>query len=315
MYEPAPVVETATARAGCLAPPYPPKTPLIEIVPGLLAKLECNNPGGSHKTRAARRIVAQAVADGRIIPGKTTVIEKTGGNFGFGLLWACAGLDVRVELAVGLSFSPVKRACLAAFGADLVGVSQLQAGGTPREVVEARLAAGAAADIPLFYTDQFANPAGLAAHEEETGPEIAEQLARRPEIRRVTFVAGAGTGASLTGVARSLRRAGYQLRVVLVEPQGADAARGVHVDHRMEGVSVGVAPPFLDWSLVDARREVSFEEMTVTRRETARRSGYYVGNSAAACLAAARDFVDGRRDHAVLTIIYDHGLWYQEAIQ
>src|SRR4051812_38119981 len=111
-------------------------TPLREIEPGLLVKFELDNAGASHKMRAARYIVRCAVEAGDVVPGRTTVIEKTGGNFGFGLLLACADIGVPVELAVGLSFSPLKRRFLEVSGATLIGIDKLRAGATPREVVD-----------------------------------------------------------------------------------------------------------------------------------------------------------------------------------
>lgn len=105
---------------------------LISVSDRIYTKLEMNNPGGSHKYRAARRIVEHAVSNGDIIPGVTTVIEKTGGSFGFGLLAACHKYQVAVELAVGLSFSQTKRDLLECFGARLIGKEMLMAGATPQ---------------------------------------------------------------------------------------------------------------------------------------------------------------------------------------
>ena len=115
-------------------------TALRVIDPGLLMKFEMDQAGGSHKARAARHVVRRAVADGHIVPGHTTVIEKTGGNFGVGLQLACAALGVRVELAVGLSFSTGKRRYLEWIGCQLVGLEEMRQGATPREVLERRLA-------------------------------------------------------------------------------------------------------------------------------------------------------------------------------
>ncbi|AWK88199.1 PLP-dependent cysteine synthase family protein [Azospirillum thermophilum] len=289
----------------------PVATPLLELLPGVLVKLECNNPGGSHKVRAARHIVQRALDRGEIVPGVTTVIEKTGGNFGFGLAVACRDIGVPVELAVGLGFSPVKRRCLEMFGARLIGIPMLEAGATPREVVEWHLARGKELGRQYHYTDQFNNPASLAAHEFETGPEIAGQLAARDEVTSLTFVSCAGTGACLSGVARALRTAGYDVEVVLVEPAGCDSRNGVFVDHRLEGASVGVAPPMVDWSMVSHAAPVSAEEMAATQREFAARTGYFVGNSSAACLHVAQSLSHrATKTHKILAIIYDHGLWY-----
>lgn len=299
-------------RAQLGTPPASP-TPLVEVRPGLLLKLECDNPGGSHKVRAARYIVRRAIKDGSIIPGITTIIEKTGGNFGFGLAVACQPLGVPVELAVGLGFSPIKRRCLQVFGASLIGVDMLEAGATPRQVIEAYLAEGPAQGKTYFYTDQFKNPGCLAAHEEETGPEIAAQISALGGVSAVTFVSGAGTGASLTGIARALVRAGLEVSVVLVEPEGCSSRDGVFIDRRLEGIAVGVTPPMVDWTIVDSVHSVRLEEMLAARRRIASQSGYFIGNSSAACLAAAERLVATEQSgHKVLVVIYDHGLWYSD---
>ncbi|WGS50533.1 pyridoxal-phosphate dependent enzyme [Paraburkholderia sp. D15] len=286
-------------------------TPLREIEPGLLLKFECDNPGGSHKVRAARFIVRNAIACGDIVPGRTTVIEKTGGNFGFGLAIACQAHGVPVDLAVGLGFSGVKRRCLELFGARLIGLDMLERGATPREVIEWHLAHQQECERSYFYTDQFHNSGSVAAHELETGPEIVAQLKAWPRIQKLTFVACAGTGASLVGITRALKSAGYALNVVLVEPQGCDSRHGVFVDHKLEGMSVGVAPPFLGWRLIDEVRTVSYEQVLDARKSFARIHGLLPGNTAAACLSVARELAHDAGDtHKVLSILYDHGLWY-----
>lgn len=286
-------------------------TAIQEVEPGILVKFECNNPGGSHKVRAARFIVREALKSGAIVPGQTTIIEKTGGNFGFGLALACTEIGVPVELAVGLGFSPVKRRCLELFGAKLIGVEMLHAGKTPREVVEWHLAQAEALGKKYFYTDQFSNRGSLDAHEQVTGPEIAAQLRAWPAVDTITLVLCAGTGASLTGIARSLKNAGYVTKVVLVEPVGCDSLAGVFVEHRLEGMAVGVKPPLLDWSLVNEVMRVDQATMIATQNSFAGTHGHFFGNTSAACLAVAREIVDRATvKHKIITLMYDHGLWY-----
>jgi cysteine synthase len=286
-------------------------TPLREVIPGVLMKFECDNPGGSHKTRAARCVVEEAVRAGRIVPGKTIVVEKTGGNFGFGLAVACHALQIEVELAVGLGFSAVKRRCLEMFGARLIGVDMLKQGATPKEVIEWRLNEASKGGAECFYTDQFSNIASLKAHELETGREIVEQLRQWPALNSLTFVACAGTGASLTGVARALRTAQYDVNCVLVEPEGCNASNGVFVEHPFEGMSVGVAPTFLDWREIQDHRTVAFEAAMETRQRFCQSTGYFVGNTTAACLTVAVQLAkQSPRNHKVVLLFYDHGLWY-----
>ncbi len=286
-------------------------TPLREIEPGLLIKFEIDNPGSSHKVRAARRIVQCGVKAGHIVPGKTTVIEKTGGNFGFGLALACSEIGVPVELAVGLSFSPLKRRFLEFSGATLIGIDRLQAGATPREVVEWHLANATKLDKSYFYTDQFNNPGSIEAHEYETGREIVSQLKEFDHCRSISFVSCAGTGAHLTGITRALRLAGFIVDVTLVEPAGCDSRAGIFVDHRFEGMAVGVKPPLLDWSLVDPTKHVDHATMLATQQRFAARYGYFFGNTSAACISIASTLAARKpASHKVLTIAYDHGLWY-----
>ena len=286
-------------------------TPMREVEPGMLVKFEIDNAGASHKVRAARYIVRSAVKSGEIVPGESAVIEKTGGNFGLGLVLACAEIGVPVELAVGLSFSPLKRRCLESFGATLIGVDRLKQGATPREVVEWHLANAAELGKKYYYTDQFNNRGSLDAHELETGPEIVSQLKAWPDVDILTFVSCAGTGAHLTGIARGLRHAGYQTNVVLVEPAGCDSRAGVFVDHRLEGMAVGVKPPLLDWDLVSETMYIDQDTMLAAQHRFAAQHGYFVGNTSAACIAVAQE-LKGRSNnrHKVFTIAYDHGLWY-----
>lgn len=287
------------------------RTPLREIKPGLLVKFELDNAGASHKARAARHIVRCAIEAGHIVPGQTTVIEKTGGNFGLGLVLACSEIGVPVELVVGLSFSPLRRHLLEVIGAKLIGIDRLKAGETPREVVDWHMANAATLGKSYFYTDQFNNPMSIAAHEYETGPEIVHQLRELNLIRVIHFVSCAGTGAHLTGITRALRRAGYLVNVTLVEPTGCDSRSGVFVEHRFEGMAVGIQPPLLDWDLVGDTVRVDHATMLATQQRFAAIHGYFVGNSSAACIAVASALADRMpASHKVLTIAYDHGLWY-----
>lgn len=130
----------------------------------------------------------------------TTVIEKTGGSFGFGLLAACHKYQVAVELAVGLSFSQTKRDLLECFGARLIGKEMLMAGATPKDVVMHHLDNQAALGKSYFYTDQFNNPVGIEAHRYQTASELAVQLTNAGAGRQILFVGCAGTGASFTGI-------------------------------------------------------------------------------------------------------------------
>ena len=286
-------------------------TALRQIAPRLLMKFEMDQAGGSHKARAARRVVRLGIARGLIIPGVSKVIEKTGGNFGLGLALACQEVGVPLELAMGLSFSPVRREHLRWLGVNLIGEDEMRRGKTPREVLEKRLSQAGASGRSYHYPDQFNNHDCVDAHELSTGAELVAQLADRPEVQRVHLVACAGTGAHLTGISRALRQAGYPLVVTLVEPEGCRTQEGVFVDHPLEGMSVGVKPPLLDWSLVHETVSVSPSDARDAQAWLARERGYWVGRTASACLAVglrlAQRLPPGTSG---VLIAYDHGGWY-----
>lgn len=287
---------------------------LISCSYGIFVKAELENPAGSHKYRAAKYIIEKAIAAKNIIPGQTTVVEKTGGGFGFGLLSACQKYGIDVELAVGLSFSKRKRDLLEFLGAKLIGKEMLHAGKTPKEVVQHHLDNQTHLGKHYFYTDQFQNTWGVEAHYILTGAEISDQLAQHTAKKKVVFVGCAGTGASFTGVSRALRDSGYEVRGVLVEPEGCDMGNGIYTDHRVEGASVGVAAPFLDWSLIHATRNVSLNDVVDSQRWFYLQTGIFIGNSSAACLAVARklETEENLSGSLLLTIAYDSGLWYED---
>lgn len=286
-------------------------TPLIEIDSNLLVKMEANNPGGSHKIRTARYIIESAIKRGDIVIGETTIIEKTGGNFGFGLAQVCNEHRISLELAIGLSFSRLKRKMLGELGVGIIGINMLEAGKSPRDVVEWHLLNQESLGKKYFYTDQFKNTDGVKAHEFITGPEIALQL-RSMGIDKITMVKCAGTGASITGVTRSLLSHGLEVQVILVEPLGCDSRRGVFIEHKMEGMSVGVTPPFIDWSLIDGVEYVTHDEMMLSKLAFFKKYGYCIGNTSAACFHVSSKLVTQKPKGKILTFVYDHGLWYAD---
>lgn len=287
-------------------------TPLLRLSNNIFAKLEAFNAGGSHKIRAAKRIVQRAVQEGQIIPHKTTVIEKTGGNFGVGLIHACNDYNLDIELAVGLSFSLKRRKFLEALGAKLIGQDMLEAGATPKEVVEYHLENAQLLGKSYFYSDQFNNYGSVEGHSKSTGVEIAHQLERASLSKDIIFVSCAGTGASLMGIRESLIDYGYRVQTCLVEPEGCDTEKGEFIDHRFEGMSVGVIPPFVDWSVIDQKIGVSFEEALNTQKSVARKQGHFIGNTSAACIHAAHTIEKTTPNTSILTMIYDHGAWYND---
>lgn len=292
-------------------------TRLIHAPGQLVIKAEMDNPGGSHKYRAAKYIIEKAIAAGSIIPGRTTIIEKTGGNFGFGLLAICKQHNLQLDLAVGLSFSQRKRDLLEFMGARLIGKNLLQAGSSPKEVVHHFLDNQQQLDKHYFYTDQFDNHHGLEAHRFETGLELASQLRRKGIKKDIVFVACAGTGASFTGISQGLADAGFQARSILVEPSGCNMQNEIYAEHRLEGASVGVKAPFVDWSLVHEMHTIDLKAALQAQRWLFLHTGVLVGNSSAACIAIARNLSNKSafRRLPMVTIAYDSGLWYEDAAQ
>jgi cysteine synthase len=288
-------------------------TAMREVEDGLLMKFELDNPAGSHKWRAARRIIKAGLERRDIVPGKTTVLEKTGGNFGFGLAQACRIYGIPVEVVIGLSFSPIKRKAIESFGAKSVGIEMLEQGMQPKAVIEWFIEHQAELGKSYFYTDQLNNRDGLDAHEKETGPEIVTQLRQIPGLEKVTFVSSAGTGAHMTGITRVLKKEGLLAEAILMEPEGCDSRTNTFVDHALEGISVGVVPPLLDWDLIDGHATVSHDDMLRVQKDFINDHGYMIGNTSAACLKVAQEAnaeIKNKASHKVLTLAYDHALWY-----
>lgn len=287
-------------------------TPLVEMVPGVLSKLECMNPGGSHKTRAARYIIRSAIAAGKIRPGITTLIEKTGGNFGLGLAFECQRHAVGLDLAVGLNFSRVKKRALERMGASLIGQGMMEEGASPRDVIQWHLDNADELGKDYYYTNQFANGRCVDAHYYDTGSELSFQLHRAGiyEDQPLTFVSGAGTGATFSGVGHRLREEFPDLELILVEPEGCSMRHDHYVEHAMEGIAVGVVPPFVDHAQVDAFMECTHQGMEAIQNQVARRHGRFIGNSSAAILDAASTYKAENPERQVVTVVYDEGGWY-----
>lgn len=284
-------------------------TPL-RIAGNVSIKIEAFNPGGSHKSRAARHIVRRAVREAGLVQGdRRRLLEKTGGNLGVGLAYEARQLGIGVDLVVGLSFSPVKRRLCEIYGARLVGLDRLRAGLSPREVIEELLAAH---PEQYIYTDQFRNPANLVAHETETGPELVRQLEERGLLggREVILVKGAGTGASFTGVARALRAAARDVECRLVLPSGCDLATATFREHPLEGIAVGVVPPFLDAALVDGIVHVEDVDAFAGQQMLAQAIGFFPGVSSGANYFAACRIARERPEATVVTMAYDAGDGY-----
>lgn len=292
-------------------------TPIISYLPNTVLKMDCLIAGQSHKVRSAKYIIDQGVKRGDIIPGKTTILEKTGGGFGFGLVLAAKAYDLDVDLAIGLSYSQRKKDYLKKYGANLIGIDMLNNGLQPKQVIEYYLANQLQLNKSYFYTDQFNNIDNLQSHLLFTGPEIVAQLKdyqakHMPHLKNIVFISTAGTGAHLTGIAKCLQQA-FNVQTILVEPDNCDTKENITQTHPFEGINVGVMPPFLDWQLINRIEKVSLEQAKQAQSRLAIHAGYYVGLSSSACLAVLERLqaqVQNSDDTLIFTMMYDLGFWY-----
>lgn len=286
-----------------------PLVPLRRVAAGLpvevLAKCEQLNPGGSVKDRIALSIVDDAERRGRLRPG-ATLVEATAGNTGIGLALVAAARGYALVCVMPEKMSPDKRRALEALGARVVITPNRPPGDADNfQVVAARLAV----ENGWFLTDQFRNPANVAAHELGTGPEILE--ATRGRIG--AFVAGAGTGGTISGVGRCLKRADPRIRVVLADPRGSQLAgwvtRGVLEGdgaYAVEGIGSSQPPEILDRSVIDAAETVGDDESFAMARRLMREEGLLVGGSAGtAVVAALRVAARGELDGPVVVVLPD----------
>jgi len=275
-------------------------TPLLRLgrfAPGvdLLAKLEFANPAGSVKDRIAAAMIEAAEREGRLRPG-TTVVEATSGNTGIGLAMVCAVKGYPLALTMPEDGSPERKALFEWFGVELVLTPTIEgmsgAVFAAQELVKRRGA---------FWPRQFDNPANPAAHEAHTGPEIWEAVGGSIDA----FVAGVGTGGTLTGVARYLKRVAPSCRIVAVEPRASRVLSGGRPGPtRIQGLGAGFVPGVLDRSLIDEVLAVSDEDAFEAARRLARTEGLLAGVSAGAAAHAALQISRGGR---VVVLLPDGG--------
>ena len=264
------------------------KTPLLELThlenalglkAKLLAKLEYFNPAGSVKDRIAKAMIDDAEAKGLLKEG-SVIIEPTSGNTGIGLASVAAARGYRIIIVMPETMSVERRQLMRAYGAELV----LTDGSKGMKGAIAR-ANELAAEIPnSFVPGQFVNPANPKAHFETTGPEIWEDTDGKVDF----FVAGVGTGGTITGVGQYLKSKNPEVKVVAVEPKSsAFLSTGVAGPHKIQGIGAGFAPEVLDTKVYDEIIPVENEAAFATGREIGRREGVLVGISAGAAVWAA----------------------------
>ena len=264
------------------------KTPLLELThiekeqglkATILAKLEYFNPAGSVKDRIAKAMIDDAEASGALKPG-SVIIEPTSGNTGIGLAAVAAARGYRIIIVMPETMSVERRQLMKAYGAELV----LTEGAKGMKGTIAR-AEELAKEIPgSFIPGQFVNPANPKAHRETTGPEIYEDTDGKVDI----FVAGVGTGGTVTGVGEYLKSKKADVKVVAVEPKDSPVlSEGKAGTHKIQGIGAGFVPDVLNTSVYDEIIAVSNEDAFATGKLLGKAEGVLVGISSGAALYAA----------------------------
>jgi cysteine synthase A len=289
------------------------QTPMVELARmtagidhpvRLFAKLESFNPGGSVKDRIGVSMIEAAEREGLIKPGRSTIVEATSGNTGIALAFVCAAKGYDLVLTLPQGMSREREGLLRLYGAR-VEITESMGGMT--EAVQAARALATRDDV--FLPDQFSNPANPEVHRRTTGPEIWDALDGEVDV----FVAGVGTGGTITGVGEVLKERNPSCRVVAVEPASSAVLSGGRPGpHKIQGIGAGFVPAVLNREIIDEVIAVQDESAIETARQLARREGVLAGISCGAAVAAALEIA--RRDESkglrIVTILPDSGERY-----
>ena len=264
------------------------KTPLLELTrieeelglkAKVLAKLEYFNPAGSVKNRIAKRMIEDAEASGKLKPG-ATIIEPTSGNTGIGLAAVAAAKGYKTIIVMPETMSVERRQLMKAYGAELV----LTEGAKGMKGAIAKAEEIAAETENSYIPGQFVNPSNPAAHRDTTGPEIWEDTDGKVDY----FVAGVGTGGTVTGVGEYLKSKNGDVKVVAVEPEASQTlAKGEAAPHKIQGIGAGFVPETLNTHIYDEIIPVTNEDAFETGRLIGHKQGVLVGISSGAALWAA----------------------------
>ena len=284
-------------------------TPLVELgflggVPSgtrIFAKLELRNPGGSLKDRPAARMMLRALEEGRFEGGRG-LLDSSSGNAGIAYAMLGSALGIPVTLVVPGNASRERLERIRAHGAELILTDPIE--GYDFALREARRIATARPDL-YWHADQYSNEENWRAHYEGTGEEILAQLHEQTGMAPDVFVAGVGTGGTITGVGRRLREAGPDCHIVSVIPEDFPGIEGL----KPLGQPTDTVPAILDESLIDRWVEVALEEAAAVCGELAR-GGLFVGPSSGSFVHAARLVAQQRRPATIVTLLCDTGERY-----
>ena len=282
------------------------RTPLVrleKIDPRIFLKLEKNNPGGSVKDRSALFMILDAERKGLLKEGGV-IVEPTSGNMGIALAMIGIYKGYRVILTMPESMSFERRKVLEILGAELV---LTPSGRGMKGAIEKALEIKE--ELKAFMPNQFENPANVISHIVTTGPEIASQMNYKIDF----FVAGVGTGGTITGVGKVLKKMLNNVKIVAVEPAGAPVLSGGEPGkHGIQGIGPGFIPKILDLNLIDEIVTVTEEEAMEGMKLLAKKEGLFVGISSGANLWAALKIAErsGRKDVRIVTVAPDHGERY-----
>lgn len=265
-----------------------------ELKADVLAKLEYFNPAGSVKDRIAKEMILDALEKG-LINENTTLIEPTSGNTGIGLSAVATALNLKIIITMPETMSVERRNLMKAYGAELV----LTPGSEGMKGAIAKAKELASQIENSFIPGQFENPANPTAHYKTTGPEIYRQTEGKVDI----FVAGVGTGGTISGIGKYLKEKNPEVKVVAVEPASSPVlSTGKGGAHKIQGIGAGFVPETLDTKIYDEIITVENEDAFATGKEMAKTEGILVGISSGVALYAAKELAK-REENAGKTIV------------
>ena len=291
-------------------------TPLVEInklnkngYAKIYAKLECFNPANSVKDRVALNMIEEAEKRGEISPEKTVIIEPTSGNTGIGLAWVCAIKGYKLIITMPDTMSIERRLMMKAYGAELIlteGAKGMKGAIEKADEIKAKTPGA-------VIIGQFVNPDNPAAHEKTTAVEILNDTDKKIDI----LVAGVGTGGTITGVSRRIKKELPNFKAIAVEPATSAVLSGEPSGpHKIQGIGAGFVPKTLDTSVLDEILKVSNEDAIQTAKDLAKKEGILCGISSGAAMFGALEVAarPENKDKIIVVILPDYGERYLSSV-